>query len=664
MEKKTFTVALAGNPNTGKTTIFNLLTGSNQKTGNWPGVTVKRIEGTLHYEDCEFRVVDTPGTYSLYFADSVDQKVARDFLLGGDYDVVVLVIDSTNMERNLYLFVQLAEAGKNVVLALNMMDEAERQGLIINADELEKVSGARVVKMVASKGIGTDELKRKIFMAVKNPASPKFPNYGVLSDFVFKIAELVKDVGFYPPTALAFALIEGDYDFWNSLGEHPNIEKVKKLISQLKYETGVEPELLVTEKRYAYIHGLVKEIVSVRKGLSKRIDITDKIDRVITKWWVGIPLFLFTLYGIFEFIFGVGNPVAELLNSGFDWLSEFLRSWFSSIGVSKWFTSLVADGIIPGVGSVLVFVPNIFILFFSFALLEDSGFLSRFAFVFDRFMHLFGLHGKSFIPMVLGFGCNVPAVLGTRILETAKDRILTMLVIPLMSCSARLPVYLLFAGVFFPNSSGLVVFSLYMVGVLFATVVARFFKRVAFKGEYAPLIMELPPYRFPVMRMVMKNSLFNTWLFVKKAGTVIFVGVVLVWTLSFLPYGVEYGSKESFIGQIGSFLAPVFSPAGFGFWQASVALLSGLVAKELVVGTMGALFGGEANLASSLQSLFSPVSAYAFLLMVLLYFPCIATMSAIKQEAGWKWALITVAYTLVLGWLAAVVFYQVASAVF
>jgi len=364
---------------------------------------------------------------------------------------------------------------------------------------------------------------------------------------------------------------------------------------------------------------------------------------------------------IFHFIFTIGNPIANYIEIGINFFNNSAYKILISFGIPKWISSLLTNGIISGVGAVLTYLPNILLLFFAISFLEDTGYMARAAFIVDRIMHIFGLHGKSFIPMILGFGCNIPAVLATRTLESKKDRILTILIIPLMSCSARLPVYILFTGIFFKENQGLIVFSLYFLGIIISIFVARFFKNIFFRYEAPPLIMELPPYRLPQIQ----RSIVHMWergkVFIKKAGTVIVSGVIIIWILANLPFGVEYASKQSLIGQIGSFISPVFEPAGFGQWQISVSLIMGIVAKEIIVGTLGTLYGAvQIPLKEALLSVFTPLSAYAFLVMSLLYIPCIGTIAAIKKEAGWKWAFLATSYT-IIGWLVAVIIYQIGS---
>jgi len=656
------TIALAGNPNSGKTTVFNALTGSHQRTGNWPGVTVERKEGEYQHGDTKVNVVDLPGTYGLS-AYSIDEKIARDYLVTENPDVVVTIVDASNLERNLYLVIQLLELGQNVVVCLNMMDLARKSGMEIDHERLSELLGVPVVPTVAHKGEGIEELRRAVLEAAERrdlDQSSRTVNYGEeLERIIGEIGEIISQIKTpYPPRFAATKLLEGDPDMEELIpGEMK--ARVDEILKDVEEKIGEDVETYLAERRYGFIHGLARECVRRRPSLGGKISFSDRVDKVVTNRFLGIPIFLFFMWLSFQLVFKLGNPIADLIDAGFGRLSGWSSSALEAIGAPGWLGSFIGDGLIAGVGSVLVFLPNIMLLFLIFGFLEDSGYMARAAFVMDRVMHALGLHGKSFIPMLLGFGCNVPAIMGTRILESRKDRILTILVNPLMSCSARLPIYMLFAGVFFARHQGLVVFSLYLLGIVLAVLVARIFKSLFFKEEVAPFIMELPPYRMPTP----KNVIFLMWtrssMFLRKAGTVILAGVILIWLLASLPPGVEYGSSQSLIGRLGHILAPLLAPAGFGFWQAGVALTFGIMAKEVVVGTLGTLYGGEEHLRTALAHSFNPLSAYAFMVMSLIYIPCIATIAVIKREAGWRWAGLAVGYSLALGWLVAVIIYQV-----
>ncbi len=670
MEKERI-IALAGNPNSGKTTIFNALTGARQKVGNWPGVTVEKKEGKLTLEDREVTLVDLPGIYGLT-ASSIDERIARDFLLEKRPFLVAVVLDASNLDRHLYLPLQLMElGGSRMVLILNMMDEARAKGLEIDVKGLSRALGLPIVTTIANKGVGIEELKKVLARAMEGRDSqPKPLSYSEsieesieeLSALLKKDSQLAKK---YPPRWMAIKLLEGDEEYLARIQKSPRQEEILSLLTilkeQLEREMGYDLETALVEARYGYIRGLTGEFVKRRWDLDQRLSLSDKIDRIVTNRFLGLPIFLFLMWLVFKLTFGVGGLFLDYIDTFFGLLGERAASLIQMAHGPAWLASLVQEGIIGGVGSVLVFLPNIFFLFLAISIMEETGYMARGAFVMDRLMHAMGLHGKSFIPMVLGFGCNVPAIMATRTLENPKDRIITILVNPLMSCSARLPIYVLFAGAFFSRYQGTVIFSLYLLGVILAITLARLFKSLFFKGEPAPLIMELPPYRLPTWRSVLMNTWHRSLIFVKKAGTIIFATVILIWFLASMPLGVEYASQQSIIGKIGSFLAPLLKPAGFGFWQAAVALFFGVLAKEVVVGTLGTLYGtGEEKLGTVIAHQFTPLTAYAFMVMSLVYIPCIATIGVIRRETNsWRWTAFAVGYSLVLGWLLAVAIYQV-----
>jgi len=667
---RTLKIALAGNPNSGKTTVFNELTASRQHVGNWPGVTVQKKEGRFVLDGVEVRVVDLPGTYSLS-TYSLDEKVARDFLAKESPDLVVAVVDASNLERNLYLVTQLLELGVPVLIDLNMMDQAEEKGIRIDADRLSRVLDVMVVKTAANKGRGIAELKKAILEASGRTGRKDFRiDYG--RDIEREI-EALSDLadGTIPAEGLSVRwmvvkLLEGDTELLQRVraqGRGGDFEaSLKRSRQKLEKHIGYDLETAIVERRYGFLEGLVRECVEAEWGVGKRHALSDQIDVVVTNKVVGIPIFLLLMWLLFETVFAVGNPLAGLIGSLFGWIGSLASSAVQAAHAPLWLGSLIEQGVIGGVGSVVVFLPNILLLFLAIALLEDSGYLARAAFVMDRLMHALGLHGKSFIPMLLGFGCGVPAIMATRGLESRKDRILTTLVIPLMSCSARLPIYVLFAAVFFPGKQGLVVFSIYLLGIVLAVVVARVFGSIFFKHETAPLIMELPPYRAPQLRGILIHMWERGSVFLRKAGTVILVGVIVIWFLASFPPGAEYASRESLIGSLGALIAPVLSWTGAGFWQAAVALLSGILAKELVVGTLGTLFGAAGlGLKDALVQHFTPGAAYAFMVMSLIYVPCLPVIAVIRKEIGGRWALLTVVYSLILGWGMAVGFYQLAK---
>ncbi len=658
MEEKV--IILAGNPNTGKTTIFNALTGLHQKTGNWPGVTVEVKEGHFTYKDINFRVIDLPGTYSLT-SFSEDEKIARDILVKQKADAVVAIVDSSNLERNLYLAALLLELEQKVVIDLNMYDIAEEKGIAVNIENFEKIIPVRFVKTVANKKEGIDALKEVVYETVKEE-KPKVSriNYGPeLEEIISSLEDAVKDISSpYPARFFAIRLLEKDLDFINRIRNSDIYGRVKETLSAAD-KRFPEIEDCLIDKRYGFIHGVTRECSFRRDLIEEKIELTSRLDRIFTHSFFGGIIFLFFIWLTFSIVFNWGGPFTELLGKLFSFISITAIKLLHFLHLPEWSASLVGDGIITGVGSVLVFLPNIFLLFFIFSALEDSGYMARAAFVTDRLMHKIGLHGKSAIPMILGFGCNVPAIMATRTLETKKDRIITIMALPFMSCSARLPVYLLFTGIFFKKYQGTVLFSLYFIGLLMGLLTAKLFKSAFFREETIPIIMELPPYHAPDIKGMLISAWERSYLFLRKAGSMIFAGVVLVWLLSYFPLSAEYASENSFTGIIGRILSPLLKPAGFGFWQAGVALLFGLLAKELVVGTLGTVMGAGEPLAVFLSGLFTPVSAYAFMLMTLLYIPCLATVAVIKQEAGAKWAAFATAWSLFVGWSAAVLFYQI-----
>lgn len=649
-------VAIAGNPNSGKSTIFNNLTGLSQKVGNWPGVTVEKFEGEFKYKDEEFHVIDLPGTYGLS-TFTLDEKIARDFLLKEKPDVVVVVVDSSNIERHLYLVTEILEMGHNVVIDLNMIDLAEEKGVFIDEKIMSQILKVPVVKTIGYKNKGTENLKEAIYEVsnIKDKEPLKI-NYGKdIEEFIEYIKDKVNLPPYFPERWAYLKIFAGDDEILEFAKDKKGVfERVGKIVRTRGFN---DPESFIIEKKYGFIKGVLKECIKEKPKLWRRLEISDKVDRVITHPWVGIPLILLFMFLTFEIIFGIGNPLTELIERIIIFLNMNIKASLSNL-LPQFLISLLTDGIINGVGSVIVFVPVIFLLYFMISIMEDSGYMARAAFVMDRFMHLIGLHGKSFIPMILGFGCNVPAILATRTIESKRDRILTIMILPLMSCSARLPIYVLFAGAFFKKYQALTVLSLYIIGIIISLIVAKILSSIVFKKEESPpLVMELPPYKSPAMRWSLKMAWMRSKMFLRKAGTIIFSAVIIIWLLSSLPPGVKYASRESILGKIGSIIAPVFSPAGFGRWEVAVALLSGIVAKEVVVGTLGAIFG-EKGLVTSLHNLFTPLSAYAFMLISLIYIPCIATMTAIKNEAGIKYLILTVLYTLFLGWILAVIFYQ------
>ena len=659
-------VALAGNPNSGKTTMFNELTGSRQHVGNWPGVTVEKKTGRASYQNYSLEVIDLPGTYSLG-AYSEDEVVARDFLTTGDYDVVLNIINSSNLDRNLYFTVQLLEMGVDLIAVLNMADEAEKKGIKIDKEKIGQLLGTPVVETVASKGRGIDSLLAETVQHRDLSEAALKIDYGSeVEDLISEVVSMLKEFDFTSQINQRWAavkLIEHDPEAVKFLERAVGVSKAQKinsLIAERELKAEDDFDNIIIDKKYEFINKVISESVQRPAADQEPENVSDKIDAIVTNKYLGIPIFMAVMWGIFKFTFTLGDPLIGYIEAFFEAAGGWLGGLLVGAGISPLITSFITDGIIGGVGSVLVFIPNIFLLFLAIGILEDSGYMSRAAYVMDKVMSKLGLHGKSFIPMIVGFGCNVPGVMATRTLDSKRDRIISILINPLMSCSARLPVYVVFAGALFPNHASTVVFSLYALGIVMAVIMAGIFNKILFKGERSHFVMELPPYRFPTLKGVFIHMWEKVGAFIKKAGTIIFAVVVLIWVLANLPLGVEYASAQSLIGQFGQLMAPIFEPLGFGNWQAASSLVFGILAKEVVVGTLGVVYAaGEGGLRAALTANFSPLAAYSFLTMVLLYTPCIATLGAIKSETqSWKWPIITASYLFVLAWLVSFVIYQ------
>ena len=663
-------IGLAGNPNVGKTTLFNNLTGLNQHVGNWPGKTVEKAEGHYNYNNNRVDVIDLPGNYALS-AHSIEEIVSRDFIVDEDSDVIVNIIDASNLERNLYLTVQMMELGANLVVALNMNKFAQDKGYTIDAKKLSDLLGVPVVEIEANSKIGKDQLLKTIEEAAKNPVNTvNRLSYGPeLFDHLNELQTAIeedKNLGDVPSRWIAVKLLEDDeiiLDRIEDSSKRNNIlnttEKVKKHFKDIYNESSEE---VIANARYAYIEGLLKEVLT--KPATEKKTLTDKIDSIVTNRLLGFPIFLIIMYLMFQITFTVAAPFQDMIDEGFGILGEMVAA---ALGDGM-LTSFIVDGIIGGVGGVLVFLPQIILLFLIISFLEDSGYLARAAFVMDKVMHsLVGLHGKAFIPMILGFGCGIPGIMATRTMENEKDRLITMLIVPFMSCTARMPVYLLLVGAFFAAADQTnVIFSLYVLGIVVAIIVAFILRKTLFDDMDAPFVMELPDYKLPTLRGILMHTAEKSWGFVRKAGTIILAAAIIVWILSSFPAGVEYGSQESAIGMIGTAVAPVFAPLGFGSWQPAVALIFGLVAKEVVVGTFSSLFGVAeegAGIAAAMHGIFTPLTAYVFMVFVLLYIPCFAALGTIKQETGgWKWPLIMSATTLITAYVVAFIVYMVGLA--
>ncbi|NLY45774.1 MAG: ferrous iron transport protein B [Tissierella sp.] len=658
------TIALVGNPNSGKTTLFNALTGSNQHVGNWPGVTVEKKEGKVTHNDTEFNIVDLPGTYSLG-AYSEDEVVARDFILKDNPDVVINVVDATNLERGMYLTTQLLEMGTKIILVLNMMDEAKAKNIEIDIKKLSKNLGVPVVATVASKRKGLDMLLEESISYINKEANQRsIKSYGDYMDKeILHIENILEGSNFdYPKKWLAIKLLEGDMDVLNYIEKNvqkDNFERIKNITGKSQ-----DFELEIVDKRYEFVGEIISS--SVVKPEVEKVTLTDKVDKIITNKFLGLPIFAIIMFFIFQITFVIGSDLlGGYVATAIEMFGEFVLNLLEGLNAPELLTSFLVEGIIGGVGAVFEFIPLIVVLYFFLGILEDTGYMARAAYIMDGIMRALGLHGKTFISMIVGFGCNVPGVMAARTLENKKDRMIAILINPFMSCGARLPIYLVFIAAFFPDNGGVVLFTLYVLGIITALILGKIFSKTLFKGESSYFIMELPPYRLPSFRVVIRDMWDKVWDFIHRAGTIIFVVISLLWVLSILPLGVEPYSQESILGRIGTFLAPIFVPAGFGTWQATVSLFAGIAAKEAVVAILGMVYAGVSEgsqLTLALQSVFTPLTAISFMVMTLFYTPCAAVLATVKSETGSsKWAIFIALYPFVLGWIASVIIYQVGT---
>ncbi|MBU3110989.1 ferrous iron transport protein B [Clostridium lacusfryxellense] len=673
---KDLVIALAGNPNCGKTSLFNSLTGSKQHVGNWPGVTVEKKEGHFKFEGRNVIVVDLPGTYSLG-AYSEDEVVARDFILKSKPDVVINVIDSSNIERNLYLSMQILETGAKMVLALNMMDEARNKNIEINVAKISKALNIPVIPTVATKNEGIQDLIKAAIKVGDSEQHNFFRiNYGkdiekeigILTETFSQIAVTTE----YPAQWASLKLLEGDEYIKKYIDEEESFEKINAVLEKstehLITKIGYEPDAFIIDKRYELISKIVED--SVKKEVSNVESTSDKIDKWTTHKYLGIPIFAVIMFLMYQLAMTFGNGfLGGLVDSGFVALGGFVGSILANMGTPLLLQSFITDGIIGGLGSVFVFTPMIFTMYFLIAILEDSGYMARAAYIMDKFMNSIGLHGKTAVSLIISSGCNVAGIMSTRTLDSRKDRMIAILINPFVSCSARLPVYALFAGAFFTgrkiwlfDAGGVIVFGLYVLGIAVAILMGKFLSAKVFKGEESYFVMELPPYRVPTAKSVFIHMWEKSSHFLKKMSTIILGLVILVWILSNLPMGVEPGTRESLIGSVGSVIAPIFNLAGFGTWQAGVSLITGLAAKEAVVSTLGTVYAAsnDVSLTAAIQQAFTPLTSLAFMVMTLLYCPCAATIGAIKRETNsTKWAITAVVYTCVIGWVGGVLVYQI-----
>lgn len=686
-------VALVGNPNCGKTSLFNFASGAHERVGNYSGVTVDAKEGKARYFGYEFNLVDLPGTYSLS-AYSPEELYVRKQIVEKTPDVIINVIDTSNLERNLYLTTQLIDMHLRMVCALNMFDETERRGDHVDYDKLSELFGVPMVPTVFTNGRGVEELFKVVIDMYEGQENSQrnyrhiHINHGhELEHGIKEMQEHLKQEDNlrqrYSTRYLAIKLLEHDKDVEAYIATFPDAKEIiahrDQAEQRVKEETGEDSETAIMDAKYGFIHGALKE-AGYETGHDKdTYRTTHVIDRFITNRYLGFPIFLLLLFVMFSVTFYIGQYPMDWIEAGVAWLGEIISTTMPD-GPLK---AMLVDGVIGGVGSVIVFLPQILILYFFISYMEDSGYMARAAFIMDKLMHKMGLHGKSFIPLVMGFGCNVPAVMATRTIESRRSRLITMLVLPLMSCSARLPIYIMITGTFFAaHYRSLVMLSLYAVGILLAVVVSRVLSLFVIKGEDTPFVMELPPYRFPTWKAIGRHTWEKGKQYLKKMGGIILVASIIVWALGYFPHDESLSMREqqeqSYIGRIGKTIEPVFRAQGFD-WKLDVGLVAGIGAKEVVASTMGVLYanndsfgddeaynneGGKYDtlLAQMRADGITPLAAYCFLLFVVIYFPCIATVAAIKGETGsWRWAAFSAVYTTVLAWIVSAVVYQVGS---
>ncbi len=656
------TFALIGNQNSGKTTLFNQLTGSNQHVGNFPGVTVEKKEGVIR-KSKDATVVDLPGIYSLspYTAEEV---VTRDFLITEKPDGIINIVDATNIERNLYLSLQVMELEIPMVIALNMMDAVQQSGSYIDVAKLEKALGVSVVPVSASKDEGIDYLVTKALQVAKEKIKPKRLDFceGSVHRAIHSVAHLIEDHAqavSLPRRFAATRLVEGDPQIECALKLSENEKDILgHIVTEMEEETKTDREAALADMRYAFIETAGHDAV-FKNSESKEHLRSIKIDNILTHKYFAIPVFLLIMALIFWLTFGViGLWLSNLLSLGIDTFTAFVDRALTAFGLSPTLHSLIIDGVFAGVGSVLTFLPLIIVLFFFLSLLEDSGYMARVAFVMDKLLRKIGLSGRSFVPMLIGFGCSVPAIMATRTLPSARDRKMTILLTPFMSCSAKVPVYGIFAAAFFAKNQALVVISLYILGMVVAIITGLIMKKTAFKGSPVPFVLELPAYRMPSA----KTTLLHVWErakdFIVRAFTIIFLASLVIWLLQSFDFrfNMVEDSSKSMLAIIGSVVAPIFKPLGFGTWQASTALITGLTAKEAVISTFQVLLGSN----MTLHDLFTPLSALAFLTFTLLYMPCAAAFAATKREMGsLKQAILVVGYQTGVAWIVAFIVYNV-----
>ena len=659
--------ALVGNQNCGKTTLFNALTGSNQHVGNFPGVTVDQKVGEVKgAPNCS--VVDLPGIYSIR-PYSQEEIVTRDFVLGGKPDGIINIVDATNIERNLYLTLQLLELRIPTVVALNMMDELTGNGGSVDIQKMSKALGVPVVPISAAKNEGVSELTRQFVRVAKERILPKVMDFcpvGPVHRCIHAVSHLIEDhaqrAG-VSPRFCATKLIEGDESFLEMLELRQNERQLlEHSIIEMEHDSGMDRNAALAAMRYDFIEKVAAESV-VKAHESREHRRSMRIDAVLTNRYAAIPLFLGIMFLVFYLTFHVvGAWLSDLLSLGIDGVTALVDRGLTAYGINPVVHSLIVDGVFAGVGSVLSFLPLIVVLFFFLSVLEDTGYMARVAFVMDKLLRKIGLSGRSFVPMLIGFGCSVPAIMATRTLSSDRDRKMTILLTPYMSCSAKIPIYAVFSAAFFPKYAAFVMIGLYALGIVLGILVALVLKGTLFQGKPVPFVMELPNYRFPSPRNVAILLWEKAWDFIRRAFTVIFTATILIWFLQTfdLRLNVVSNSADSILALVGRWIAPVFQPLGFGDWRAVTALISGFTAKEAVISTLGVLLGvGMDNLGPALGTLFTPLAAGSFLIFTLLYTPCVAAVATIRRELGSKLQTLgVVVMQCVVAWLAAGIFYQ------
>ena len=674
-DKHQWKVALVGNPNAGKTTLFNALTGSNQYVGNWPGVTVEKKEGIARVGELSFTLVDLPGIYSLS-PYSMEEIVARRFIIDEKPDAIINIVDATNLERNLYLTIQLLELERPTVLALNFMDEVEKQGVTIDCDRLSARLGIPVIPISARDNYNIDELVRQAHRMMHTGLTLEPDD--LYDDFTHaihhRITEIIHDrcysVGI-PAHWASIKLLEGDDDVAKALGlGETTLQRIEQIAQE--YESATprgDRETMIADSRYRFVEGAVRYAVHKPNREGKKT-VTERIDDVVTHKIFAIPVFLLMMLMMFLFTFsGPGKWLGDLMAWFIDGvLTPGVAGWLSAISAPAWVQGLLVDGVIAGVGGVLVFLPQIAVLFLFLSMLEDTGYMARAAFVMDRTLRHFGLSGKAFIPMLMGFGCTVPAVMGARTMENEKDRRMTILLVPFMSCGARLPIYALMTAAFFPAYSGVIVFSIYVLCLAMAVISGIVMKKTLFKGEPAPFLLELPPYRMPTL----KNIWLHVWErvrdFLTRAGTIILAMSVVLWFLQNFntSFRMVDSIDQSILAAVGSVIAPIFAPMGYGFWQAAVALLTGLIAKEAVVSSMSLFYGFSltdyAGAGAAMAGNFTPAAALAFIAFCALYTPCVAAIATIRREMNSKrWTAVCLGWQLLVAYVVSVIVYHLAA---